>query len=145
MSQDVGEFLFLANIELIPLTNFSYYVTIWLHNMNPASYHAISDHTRRQILDLLQKESLTAGVIAQRFTKISRPAVSKHLAVLRRSKLVLIRKQGRERIYTLNAAPLKEISDWVNRYQTFWDEQLQSFKNYVESDPKQEVNHDEES
>ena len=113
--------------------------------MNSASYHAISDRTRRQILDLLQKESLTAGVIAQRFRKISRPAVSKHLAVLRRSKLVLIRKQGRERIYTLNAAPLKEISDWVNRYQTFWDEQLQSFKKYVESNPKQEVNHDEES
>ena len=113
--------------------------------MNPASYHAISDQTRRQILDLLQKESLTAGVIAQRFQKISRPAVSKHLAVLRRSKLVLIRKQGRERIYTLNAAPLKEISDWVNRYQTFWDEQLQSFKKYVESNAKEEANHDEES
>lgn len=110
-----------------------------------ASYHAISDRTRRQILDLLQKESLTAGVIAQRFRNISRPAVSKHLAVLRRSKLVLIRKQGRERIYTLNAAPLKEISDWVNRYQTFWDEQLQSFKNYVESNQKQESNHGEAS
>lgn len=110
-----------------------------------ASYHAISDGTRRQILDLLQKESLTAGLIAHRFKKISRPAVSKHLAVLRRSKLVLIRKQGRERIYTLNAAPLKEVSDWVNRYQTFWDEQLQSFKNYVESNPKQEAKNDEES
>ena len=128
-----------------PLTDFRKYVTIWLHIMNPSSYHAISDRTRRQILDLLQKESLTAGLIAQRFRKISRPAVSKHLAVLRRSKLVLIRKQGRERIYTLNAAPLKEVSDWVNRYQTFWDEQLQSFKNYVESNPKQETDHDKES
>lgn len=112
---------------------------------NSASYHAISDGTRRQILDLLQKEGLTAGVIAQHFKKISRPAVSKHLAVLRRSKLVLIRKQGRERIYTLNAEPLKEISDWVNRYQTFWDEQLQSFKDYVESNPKQEAEHEQES
>jgi DNA-binding transcriptional ArsR family regulator len=113
--------------------------------MNPTSYHAISDRTRRQILDMLQRESLTAGVIAQRFKKISRPAVSKHLAVLRRSKLVLIRKQGRERIYTLNAEPLKEVSDWVNQYQTFWDEQLQSFKEYVESNPKQEVKDDQES
>jgi DNA-binding transcriptional ArsR family regulator len=110
-----------------------------------ASYPAIADGTRRQILDLLQKESLTAGVIAQRFRKISRPAVSKHLAVLRRSKLVLIRKQGRERVYTLNAAPLKEVSDWVSKYQTFWDEQLQSFKSYVESNAKQEAEHDEES
>lgn len=112
--------------------------------MNSVSYHAISDKTRRQILDMLQRESLTAGVIAQRFTKISRPAVSKHLAVLRRSKLVLIRKQGRERIYTLNAAPLKEVSDWVNQYQTFWDEQLQSFKNYVESNVKQEADREKE-
>lgn len=112
---------------------------------NSASYHAISDRTRRQILDMLYQESLTAGAIAQRFGRISRPAVSKHLAVLRRSKLVLIRKQGRERIYTLNAAPLKEVSDWVNRYQTFWDEQLQSFKNYVESNAKPEAEHDQES
>jgi DNA-binding transcriptional ArsR family regulator len=113
--------------------------------MDSASYHAISDHTRRQILDLLQRESLTAGVIAQRFKKISRPAVSKHLAVLRRSKLVLIHKKGRERIYTLNATPLKEVSDWVNQYQTFWDEQLKSFKKYVESNPEQEAKDDQES
>ena len=106
---------------------------------NAISYHAISDLTRRQILDMLHRESLTAGAIAQRFGRISRPAVSKHLAVLRRSKLVLIRKQGRERIYTLNAVPLKEISDWVGRYQKFWDEQLQSFKKYVESNPGQEA------
>lgn len=103
------------------------------------SYHAISDQTRRQILDILSQESLTAGAIARRFGRISRPAVSKHLAVLRRSKLVLIRKQGRERIYTLNAAPLKDVSDWVVRYQAFWDEQLQSFKNYVETNPKPEA------
>ncbi len=109
------------------------------------SYHAISDRTRRQILDLLSEESLTAGAIALRFGRISRPAVSKHLAVLRRSKLVLIRKQGRERIYTLNAAPLKDVSDWVSRYQAFWDEQLESFKNYVESNPKQEAENEQES
>ena len=112
---------------------------------NRLSYHAISDRTRRQILDLLVQESLTAGAIAQRFGKISRPAVSKHLAVLRRSKLVSIRKQGRERIYTLNAAPLKDVSDWVSRYQAFWDEQLESFKNYVESNPKQEAENEQES
>ena len=112
---------------------------------NTISYHAISDHTRRQILDMLHQESLTAGAIALRFGKISRPAVSKHLAVLRRSKLVLIRKQGRERIYTLNAVPLKEVSDWVRRYQSFWDEQLQSFKNYVESNPRQEAENEQKS
>lgn len=85
------------------------------------SFHAISDSTRREILDMLQVKSLTAGAIARRLSYISRPAVSKHLAVLRRSKLVLIRKQGRERIYVLNAPPLKGISDWVNRYRSGWN------------------------
>jgi DNA-binding transcriptional ArsR family regulator len=97
------------------------------------SYHAISDGTRRRILDMLHEENLTAGAIARRFRYISRPAVSKHLAVLRRSKLVLIRKQGRERIYVLNAHPLKEISDWVGRYSSGWRQQLGSFKKYIES------------
>jgi DNA-binding transcriptional ArsR family regulator len=112
---------------------------------NSLSYHAISDPTRRQILDLLARESLTAGTIARRFRKISRPAVSKHLAVLHRSKLVLIKKQGRERVYTLNAAPLQEVSEWVEKYQSFWDEQLESFRNYVESNPKQEVDNERKS
>ena len=80
------------------------------------SYRAISDGTRRQILDLLLRKSMTAGEIARRFRSISRPAVSKHLAVLRRSRLVLIRKHGRERIYVLNTIPLKEVADWVNGY-----------------------------
>jgi DNA-binding transcriptional ArsR family regulator len=97
------------------------------------SYRAISDTTRRRILDMLHEESLTAGAIASRFRYISRPAVSKHLAVLRRSRLVLIRKHGRERIYVLNAPPLKEISDWVNRYGSGWHRQLGSFRKYIES------------
>jgi DNA-binding transcriptional ArsR family regulator len=97
------------------------------------SYHAISDGTRRRILDMLQEENLTAGAIARRFRYISRPAVSKHLAVLRRSRLVLIRKQGRERIYVLNAPPLKEIADWVGRYRSGWRQQLGSFKKNIEA------------
>jgi DNA-binding transcriptional ArsR family regulator len=97
------------------------------------SYRAISDGTRRRILDILQAENLTAGAIARRFRYISRPAVSKHLAVLRRSRLVLIRKQGRERIYVLNAPPLKEIADWVGRYRSGWRQQLGSFKKYIKS------------
>ena len=96
-------------------------------------YQAILDGTRRRILDLLREESLTAGAIAQRFRKISRPAVSKHLAILRRSKLVVTKKQGRERMYSLNAAPLREVADWVSQYDALWDKQLQSLKDYVES------------
>jgi DNA-binding transcriptional ArsR family regulator len=88
---------------------------------NTASpYDAISDETRRQILDMLFAENLTAGAIAKRFRRISRPAVSKHLAVLRRSSLVWIRKRGRERVYILNASPLKEVAAWVIIYRSRW-------------------------
>jgi DNA-binding transcriptional ArsR family regulator len=85
-----------------------------------SSYDAISDETRRQILDLLYAKNLTAGAIAKHFRYLSRPAVSKHLAVLRRSRLVLIKKHGRERVYTLNASPLKEAADWISIYRSRW-------------------------
>lgn len=112
------------------------YVTIWLHIIMTVSspYKAIADDTRRQILDLLRNQNLTAGVIAGQFRRkrLSRPAVSKHLRILRQSRLVLVRKQGRERIYVLNPEPLREVNAWLKEYEVFLDRQLQSFKEYVE-------------
>jgi DNA-binding transcriptional ArsR family regulator len=105
-------------------------------------YKAIADHTRRRILDLLRGESLTAGAIAATIAgparRLSRPAVSKHLSILRRSRLVTIRRHGRERIYSLNPEPLREVGEWVQRYEEFWDQQLQSFKDYVEAEDRKE-------
>jgi DNA-binding transcriptional ArsR family regulator len=101
-------------------------------------YRAIADNTRRRILDLLRAESMTAGAIAiavaGRSKRMTRPAVSKHLRILRRSKLVISKKRGREQIYSLNAEPLRDIDAWIRQYEAFWDQQLQSFKDYVESD-----------
>jgi DNA-binding transcriptional ArsR family regulator len=112
-------------------------------------YKAIADDTRRHILDLLRSESLTAGAIAERFHtgphRLSRPAVSKHLRILRGSHLVAMQKQGRERIYTLNAEPLREVETWVRQYEAFWDQQLQSFKNYVEAEVQKERSDDQKS
>jgi DNA-binding transcriptional ArsR family regulator len=98
-----------------------------------AAYDAISDETRRRILDLLKRRTLKAGEIARRFPHISRPAVSKHLAILRRSKLVVARRTGRELRYSLNATPLREVDSWLRQYEVFWDRQLESFKSYVET------------
>jgi DNA-binding transcriptional ArsR family regulator len=84
---------------------------------------------------MLRGGSLNAGVIARRFHGISRPAVSKHLAILRRSRLVIARKNGRELLYSLNAAPLREVDAWLRRYQVFWGRQLESLKAHVESTP----------
>lgn len=106
-------------------------------------YKAIADDTRRHILDILRQESLSAGAIADRFPKISRPAVSKHLAILKRSRLVTVERRGREYRYALNAAPLRDVADWVHEYELFWDEQLQTLKDYVESSSAQEESSDE--
>ena len=106
-------------------------------------YKAIADETRRYILDALRQENLTAGAIAQRFRRVSRPAVSKHLAILRRSRLVVAHKRGREQIYALNAEPLREVQDWISQYQARWDDKLQFLKTFVESHSTQE-DHDVE-
>jgi DNA-binding transcriptional ArsR family regulator len=102
-------------------------------------YKAIADDTRRDILDLLRQDNLTAGaiagVIAQRSRRVSRPAVSKHLSILRRSRLVVAHKRGREHIYSLNAEPLHEVQNWINQYQTHWGTKLQALKDFVESHP----------
>jgi DNA-binding transcriptional ArsR family regulator len=105
-------------------------------NTNFPQYRAIADDTRRRILDLLRSESMTAGAIAVavvgRSKRMTRPAVSKHLRILRGSKLVTVKKSGREKIYSLSAKPLRDIDVWIKQYESFWDQQLQSFKEYVE-------------
>ncbi|HEY9410481.1 MAG TPA: metalloregulator ArsR/SmtB family transcription factor [Jiangellaceae bacterium] len=76
---------------------------------------AIADPVRREILVLLQGGSLTAGDVAARFT-ISRPAISRHLRVLRESGLVRDESVGRQRVYTLDPAPLTEVTDWIAQF-----------------------------
>ncbi|MFI5716969.1 metalloregulator ArsR/SmtB family transcription factor [Nocardia sp. NPDC051750] len=73
---------------------------------------AIADPVRREILDLLRESRSTAGAIAARFP-ISRPAISRHLRVLRESGLVHDELVGRERYYSLDTAPLRELSSWI--------------------------------
>ena len=75
---------------------------------------AIADPVRREILLMLRDEPLSAGQIADRFV-ISRPAVSRHLRVLREAGLVRDTADGRRRVYTLVAAPLDELAGWLGR------------------------------
>lgn len=64
--------------------------------------------------------------------RTSRPAISKHLGLLRSAGLVVTRKQGATRVCRLNAKPLRAISTWLREYEAFWGENLRSLKNYVE-------------
>ncbi len=73
---------------------------------------ALSDPTRRRIVELLAEDELSAGEIAAQFTT-SRPGVSRHLRVLRDAGLVQVREVGQRRLYTLEPAPLAELSVWL--------------------------------
>jgi DNA-binding transcriptional ArsR family regulator len=75
---------------------------------------AISDPVRRDILVMLREQRLPAGKIADRFA-ISRPAVSRHLRVLREAGLVRDTADGRRRVYALVTAPLDELAGWLER------------------------------
>ena len=98
-------------------------------------YRALADPTRRVILDILMQEGpLRAGDLAGRIPHISRPAVSKHMRILRNAALVLQVRQGRERWYHLDAEPLNKVYTWLERYESFWKDKLESLKHIVETE-----------
>jgi DNA-binding transcriptional ArsR family regulator len=103
-----------------------------------AAFGALADPTRRAVLDLLRQGSLPAGQIADAFT-VSRPAVSKHLRLLRRARLVQERREGRHRVYQLNPAPLKAVDEWLSHYRAFWQMNLISLKKFVEAEHSKET------
>lgn len=76
-------------------------------------FSAVADPTRRKILALLAIRPASAGVVADTCDDISRPAVSRHLRVLRDAGLVHAEPRGRRQIYTANPAPLAELAAWV--------------------------------
>lgn len=97
-----------------------------------ATFSALADPTRRAVLELLRHRSLPAGEIAQAFP-VSRPAISKHLRLLRRAHLVEERRVGRHRYYRLNASPLKAVDSWLDDYRSFWQTSLVNLKAFVET------------
>jgi DNA-binding transcriptional ArsR family regulator len=94
-------------------------------------FRALADPTRRGILDLLRGGQRTVGEIASNFPA-SRPAISKHLKLLRVAGLVVTRQQGTNRVCDLNAKPLRAIDDWLQDYEMFWGASLRSLKRHVE-------------
>lgn len=95
-------------------------------------FSAIADPTRRAILDALRGRERSAGEIARLFP-VSRPAISRHLRVLRGAGLVRERRAARSRFYSLDAAPLRDVGRWLEHYRLFWGARLQDLKRHVES------------
>ena len=103
-----------------------------------AAFNALADPTRRAVLDLLRAGTRPAGEIARAFP-ISRPAISKHLKILRRAHLVDERREGRHRLYQLNPEPLKSVDAWIDEYRRFWTASLENLKSFVESEYQNEI------
>jgi DNA-binding transcriptional ArsR family regulator len=111
-------------------------VTHLAHSANlppPDVYRAIADPTRRAILDRLRNGPVHVNALAADF-KQSRPAVSKHLRVLRTAHLVAERRNGRERHYFLEPAPLRDIDCWLEEYRVFWKASLNNLKRHLEEE-----------
>jgi DNA-binding transcriptional ArsR family regulator len=96
-----------------------------------AVFSALADPTRRKILRQLADRSLTVSELAAPH-RMSLPAVSKHLSVLERARLLTRRRQGRHLIVQLQPEPLKEAAAHVEFYRRFWNEKLDALQQYAE-------------
>ena len=86
-------------------------------------FRAVADPTRRKILDRLREHELSVGELQAGF-RISQPAISRHLNVLRNARLVQRRRDGRSNVYRLNAQPMSAVVDWMSHYAAFWESRL---------------------
>lgn len=97
-------------------------------------WKALSDSTRREILDVLRDGPRQTTEIVKSFPKLSRFGVMKHLDVLREAGLVVTRSEGRRRINSLNAAPIREILErWIGKYEAYWANSLLRVKEDAEA------------
>jgi DNA-binding transcriptional ArsR family regulator len=97
---------------------------------------ALADPTRRAVVDLLSAQPRRAGELAD-MLDISRPALSRHLRILRDGGLVdtgEVRDDARIRLYRLQPAAMASLRDWLAEVENFWGEQLASFKAFAESE-----------
>lgn len=96
-------------------------------------WKALSDPTRREILDLLRDGPRQTTEIVDRFPDLSRFGVMKHIDVLREAGLVNTRSEGRRRINSLNVAPIRRILErWISKYEAYWTNTLLRVKESAE-------------
>jgi DNA-binding transcriptional ArsR family regulator len=98
-------------------------------------WKALSDPTRRTILDVLRDRPRTTTEIVERFSQLSRFGVMKHLEVLRQAQLVSTRAAGRQRVNSLNVVPIRQIYErWVGPFQELWSGELLGIKDMAETE-----------
>jgi DNA-binding transcriptional ArsR family regulator len=93
-------------------------------------FEALADPTRRRIVELLARRERAAGEIAAEF-RVSRPAISKHLRVLREAGIVDVREVAQRRIYRLEPRTLGSAERWLARHRRFWEQRLEALERHV--------------
>jgi DNA-binding transcriptional ArsR family regulator len=91
------------------------------------AFAALADPTRRRIVELLAERDRDAGELAASFP-VSRPAVSRHLRVLKESGLVTVKPRAQRRVFSLNPRPLDDLASWLDRYLSFWSQRLDALE-----------------
>ncbi|HWD37365.1 MAG TPA: metalloregulator ArsR/SmtB family transcription factor [Fimbriimonas sp.] len=100
----------------------------------PDVFGAISAPARRELLHMLASREMPVLEIAESFD-MTLSAVSQHLGVLRQAGLVRQRKDGRQRLYSLNPEPLQEVASWLSYYEPFWTDKLTGLGKFLEENP----------
>jgi DNA-binding transcriptional ArsR family regulator len=95
------------------------------------TFAALADPTRRAILSRLLEGECSVGDLAEPFA-MTKPAVSKHLRVLERAGLISQRREAQWRHCRVEAAPLKEVAEWAERYRHIWEQRLDRLDNYLQ-------------
>lgn len=94
---------------------------------------AIADPTRRRIVEMLAERDRTAGEIVSEF-RVSAPAISQHLKVLREAGWVTVRVDGQHRVQSLNPKAITEVEGWLARTKQFWANRLDALERALEAD-----------
>jgi DNA-binding transcriptional ArsR family regulator len=105
---------------------------------------ALADQTRMRIVERLARHDLSAGELAAGFDT-SRPAVSRHLRVLREAGLVSVEQRGQQRIYRLVPQPLEDLETWIAGVRRFWSQRLDALATEVERGKRARRHHTEET
>lgn len=100
-------------------------------------FQAIADPTRRQIINLIARQSLTPNAVADSFD-VSRQAISKHIKILTECGLIVINQQGRERFCYIQAEKLNEVSDWLENFRQLWQHRFEKLDKILADMQKQQ-------
>jgi DNA-binding transcriptional ArsR family regulator len=101
------------------------------------AFGAIADPTRRYLLDMLRAGERSVQELADHFD-VTRPAISQHLRILREHDLVEEERVGRQRFYRVHATALREVFEWVQQYESFWDERIVRLRDALREEERRE-------